>query len=242
MEDETMATVVLTHGAFQGGWVWQKTATLLRDHGHAVHAPTLSGCGNLAQGARPEDDLNGYIQDMANYLNMEELEDFVIVDHSFSGLICGALMRHFSTRIRQAIFVDAVIPESNRSFVEIAGEQFRQMLELHRMEGDLVRPWPAKVFGVAGTEAAWFEQRLRPFPYRAFHTPFPGIFDPAKTPISHISCRQTMSPFIRNMAEKARAFSWPVHELDAGHCPMITCPEELATIMETIMQKGKTSA
>lgn len=234
-----MATVLLTHGAFQGGWVWQKTATLLRRHGHAVHAPTLSGCGYLSQAARPEDDLNRYIQDMASYLDMEELYDFVIVGHSFSGLICGALMMQFSTRIRQAIFVDAAIPESNRSFVEIAGEQFRQMLELHRMEGDLVRPWPAKVFGVVGTEADWFEQRLRPFPYRAFQTPFPAVFDPALMPINHINCRQTMSPFIREMAEKARAFSWPVHELNAGHCPMITCPGELVRIMETIMQTGE---
>ncbi|WP_306548297.1 alpha/beta fold hydrolase [Desulfobulbus sp.] len=236
-----MATLLLTHGAFQGGWVWQKTALLLRARGHAVHAPTLSGCGYLARTVRPEDDLNGSIQDMTNYLDMEDLKDVVIVGHSFSGLICGALMMQCPARIRQAIFVDAAIPQSNRSFVEIAGEQFSQMLQMHRLENDLVRPWPAKVFGVAEPEATWFEARLRPFPYRAFHTPFPGVFDPAKTPTSHIACLQTMSPFIREMAEKARAFSWPTYELDSGHCPMITCPEQLVEIMDAILQSGATN-
>ena len=86
-----MATLLLTHGAFQGGWVWQKTAPLLRARGHAVHTPTLPGCGYLARTVRPEDDLNGSIQDMINYLDMEDLKDVVIVGHSFSGLICGAL-------------------------------------------------------------------------------------------------------------------------------------------------------
>ena len=237
-----MATLLLTHGAFQGGWVWQKTAPLLRARGHVVHAPTLPGCGYLARTVRPEDDLNGSIQDMINYLDMEDLKDVVIVGHSFSGLICGALMMQCPTRIRQAIFVDAAIPQSNRSFVEIAGEQFSQMLQMHRLETDLVRPWPAKVFGVAEPEAAWFEARLRPFPYRAFHTPFPGVFDPAKTPTSHIACLQTMSPFIREMAEKARTFSWPTYELDSGHCPMITCPEQLVEIMDAILQSGGKSA
>lgn len=32
-----MATLLLTHGAFQGGWVWQKTVPLLRARGHAAH-------------------------------------------------------------------------------------------------------------------------------------------------------------------------------------------------------------
>jgi len=237
-----MATLLLTHGAFQGGWVWQKAAPLLRARGHAVHAPTLSGCGHLARSVRPEDDLNGYIQDMVNYLDMEDLKDVTIVGHSFSGLICGAVMMQCPGRIRQAIFVDAAIPQSNRSFVEIAGEQFSQMLQMHHLENDLVRPWPAKVFGVAAAEADWFEARLRPFPYRAFHTPFPGVFDPAITPVNHIACLRTMSPFIREMAEKARAYSWPTYELDSGHCPMIACPEQLVEIMDAILQSGGKSA
>jgi len=36
-----MATYVLLHGAYQGGWIWQPVATRLRATGHTVYTPTL---------------------------------------------------------------------------------------------------------------------------------------------------------------------------------------------------------
>lgn len=233
-----MATYLFVHGAFQGGWVWHKVIPMLQHQGQVVHAPTLSGCGYLFPDIRPEHDLKAHIKDMANYLDIEDLDEVVLVGHSYSGMICGALMMESPQRIRQAIFIDAIIPRSNRSFVDIAGEQFNRMLDHHRLENDWIRPWPAKVFGVAGSEAAWFESRLRPFPHQAFHTGFPGMFDPAIKATSYISCRQTMSPFIREMAGKAQEHAWPVYELDTGHSPMITCPEALVKLMMAIVEQG----
>lgn len=40
-----MATYVLVHGAWHGGWCWRDTAAALRAAGHTVHTPTLSGVG-----------------------------------------------------------------------------------------------------------------------------------------------------------------------------------------------------
>ena len=266
-----MASFLFVHGAFQGGWVWGKVLTLLQNQGHAVHAPTLSGCGYLylesspendlktyirdkasyldtvsgreypTAGLRPEYDLVTYIKDMERYLEIEGLNDVVLVGHSYSGMICGALMSQSAQRIRQAIFVDAVIPESNRSFVDIAGEQFKQMLAQHRLDNEYVRPWPVKVFGVTGPETAWFESRLQPFPHQAFHTNFPGVFDPTIRAASFISCGQTMSPFIQEMAVKAKKLSWPVYQLDTGHCPMISCPEALVEHLTSIVRQADTT-
>lgn len=259
-----MANFLFVHGAFQGGWVWQKVAGLLQQQGHVVHRPTLSGCGYLFAGsgltcddkdspenragdpetisgyrnpvaaAEPNYDLHTYIADMGNYLEMEELEDVVLVGHSYSGMICGALLTQHHQRIRRYIAVDAIIPEAGRSFVDIAGEQFAKMLDQHKLDDVLIRPWPVPVFGVDEQQAAWFQSRLRPFPRAGFITPFPGPFDPGIRPITHITCLRTMSPFIRAMAGKAGALGWPVRELDAGHCPMITCPEILASLLSSI--------
>jgi len=41
-----MATYVLIHGAYQGGWIWKTVAQRLRAGGHAVYAPTLDGCAS----------------------------------------------------------------------------------------------------------------------------------------------------------------------------------------------------
>ncbi len=38
-----MATFVLVHGSFGGGWCWKKLVPQLRNAGHEVYAPTLSG-------------------------------------------------------------------------------------------------------------------------------------------------------------------------------------------------------
>ena len=38
-----MSTFVLVHGSWQGGWIWDQVAGRLRNHGHAVLAPTLPG-------------------------------------------------------------------------------------------------------------------------------------------------------------------------------------------------------
>ena len=40
-----MATFVLVHPAWFGGWCWKKLTPLLVDAGHVVHTPTLTGLG-----------------------------------------------------------------------------------------------------------------------------------------------------------------------------------------------------
>lgn len=54
-----MSTVVLVHGAWHGGWCWQRLAPLLRAAGHDVHHPTLTGLGDRAH-LRPLRALDHY--------------------------------------------------------------------------------------------------------------------------------------------------------------------------------------
>ena len=52
-ERPTMATYVLLHGAYQGGWIWQHVTPHLRAAGHTVFAPTLDGCAERRHALRP---------------------------------------------------------------------------------------------------------------------------------------------------------------------------------------------
>jgi hypothetical protein len=38
-----MATYVLVHGSFQGGWIWKPVGERLAAAGHTVYRPTLDG-------------------------------------------------------------------------------------------------------------------------------------------------------------------------------------------------------
>ncbi len=43
-----MATFVLVHGAWHGGWCWQKVIPLLEEAGYEVYTPTLTGMAERA--------------------------------------------------------------------------------------------------------------------------------------------------------------------------------------------------
>lgn len=231
-----MSTFLFVHGAFQGGWVWRQVAGILARNGHDVHTPTLSGCGYLSPVKADWGDLGTYIDEVVRYVEMEDLTNVILVAHSFSGMICSAVMMRTPARIRHAVFVDAMIPEQGRSFADIAGEPFMQMLQKHRSEDGSIAPWPLPVFGVNGDGAQWFAPRLRPFPGQAFTSPFPDPFDPHRVRTSYISCQETMSPFIRAMAGKAGEYGWPMLALNSGHCPMVTCPANL--VKAIVIQAG----
>lgn len=51
MRGDEMATFALVDGAWGGGWAWKQVATLLREAGHEVYAPTLTGLGERVSGA-----------------------------------------------------------------------------------------------------------------------------------------------------------------------------------------------
>jgi pimeloyl-ACP methyl ester carboxylesterase len=229
-----MATYLLVHGAFQGGWIWKDTARRLCALGHEAHAPTLSGCGYLADSGDQNADLNTYVRDIDNYIAFMDLDDFVLVAHSFSGMICAAVAMNNVDRVTKTIFVDAVIPESGQSFATMSGEKFQQMLSKHKENGGMIRPWPLEVFGVPELKSHWFKARMRGFPEAAFHTPLPANFDPHALNAAFIACTRTKNPFIRSMAEKASGFGWPVRSLESAHSPMSSHPEELAVLLHEL--------
>ena len=74
------------HGGFHGGWCWSRVAALLRARGHTVHAPTQTGCGERSHLMSKSITLDTFVDDIANVLIWEDLNDVVLVGHSFGGI------------------------------------------------------------------------------------------------------------------------------------------------------------
>jgi pimeloyl-ACP methyl ester carboxylesterase len=230
-----MAEFVLVHGTDRDGWIWRDVACALTAMGHGTHVPDLGGF-------TPDDaatdcaDLERCIRSVAGHMENRDLRDAVLVGHSFYGMVCGAVMMGMAHRVRRAMFVDAIIPESNRSFMQTAGEEFRHMLDAQRVDGLRVRPWPLELGGPSAHRAAWFKPRLTDIPESAFRTPFPGEFSPNLVDTAYVTCRESSgasvaSPLIRAMISRAQAYGWPVTRLNAGGCPMSGPPTRLATML-----------
>jgi hypothetical protein len=57
-------TFVLVHGAFHGGWCWRTVSDILREAGHRVYSPTLTGVGERLHLSVMEVDLDTHITDV----------------------------------------------------------------------------------------------------------------------------------------------------------------------------------
>ena len=106
-----MATFVLVHGSFQGGWIWKPTAEVLRGQGHTVYAPTLDGCGERSSLIRPGITIAAQGQEVADFLFYEDLQDIVLVGTSTGGLVICKIAELARERINRVAFVDALAPQ-----------------------------------------------------------------------------------------------------------------------------------
>src|SRR3989442_230822 len=107
-EGATMATYVLVHGAYQGGWIWKPVATRLRAAGHLVHAPTLDGCGERHHSIRAGITNATHGQEIAQLLFYEDLRDVVLVGTSAGGMVVEKAAELAHDRIGRLVFADAL--------------------------------------------------------------------------------------------------------------------------------------
>ena len=81
-----MSTYLLVHGGWHGGWCWRRVTSILREAGHAVFTPTLTGLGERAHLLSPEIDLDTHIRDVLGVIKYEDLQNLILVGHSYAGL------------------------------------------------------------------------------------------------------------------------------------------------------------
>ena len=86
-----MTTFVLVHGAWHGGWCWDRVAPLLRDAGHEVHAPTLTGLSERAHLLSPQVGLDAHVEDVVRLIDTFALTGVALVGHSYAGQIVTAV-------------------------------------------------------------------------------------------------------------------------------------------------------
>ena len=78
-------TYVLVHGAWHGGWCWREVAEGLRGMGHRVSTPTQTGLGERKHLLSKDVTLDTFAADIVNHIEAEELNDVILVGHSFGG-------------------------------------------------------------------------------------------------------------------------------------------------------------
>src|SRR2546426_30833 len=103
-----MATYVLVHGAYQGGWIWKPVVDRLRASGHRVYAPTLDGCAERHHLVRPGITAATHAQEVAQLLFYEDLDRVILVGTSSGGMVICKAAELARDRIARLVFVDAL--------------------------------------------------------------------------------------------------------------------------------------
>ena len=114
-------TYVLVHGSSGGGWDWKGMDDLLSSRGHKVYRPTLTGLGEKMHLSNPDINLTTHVTDVVNHILFENMENVILVGHSYGGMVITGVMDRIPGRIKHAIFLDATVPNHGNSAQDLFG-------------------------------------------------------------------------------------------------------------------------
>jgi pimeloyl-ACP methyl ester carboxylesterase len=222
--NDRKSAFVVAHGAWTGGWSWERVIERMHARGQRMLVPTLTGLCERSHLAGPEVNLETHVTDIVNEITWKDLEGIVLVGHSYGGIVAMGVAERVAGRIASLVFVEALVPENGQSFADLAPGW--------KPEGVLIDP-PSSSPGEYKDEAdrLWVDSKA---------TPQPTATITQKLRISGAYQRIANKTFIvakdGGFEETANRFradpSWTVREIVSGHDVPIDAPDELAAMLE----------
>lgn len=232
-------TYVLIHGAFHGAWCWKDVAARLRAAGHVVYTPTWTGLGERSHLLHCQPTLETFIEDVAQVIRYEDLQDVVLVGHSFAGSTVSALADRMPERLRHLVYLDALVLQSgessaDRSPARVEGYRQRALASDQPLS---IPPADPAAFGITDPDqSAWVKGKVTPHPLQTYYDKL-VLQHPLTNglPTTYIACS---SPFFESTAA-SRAFAqqasgWHYLEIPTAHDAMLLLPRELTEMLLAI--------
>lgn len=231
---------VLVHGAWHGGWCWKKIKTLLNKQGYEVFTPTLTGLGERSHLLSPDINLDTHIQDIVNMLEYEDLNQVVLVGHSYAGMVITGVADRLPSRISHLLYLDAFMPDNGKALKDYTPPPPSGAPQNAGPDAWKVAPREnAKAWGVREeNDITWVQKRLGPQSGATFGQPL-LMAGPLSDKIAKGFVLLTNdSPWFLEAAQRARSRSYHYFEmLKGGHDAMISEPEEVAKILIEFAEK-----
>ena len=229
-------TFVLVHGAWHGGWCWRRVADRLERRGHKVYAPSLTGLADRAHLISSRVNVSTHITDIANLIRFEDLNEIVLVGHSYAGLVISGVAERAFAQIRSIVFLDAYVPQNGQSVYSLTSERLRETVNAAIKRGQTGMP-PARAayFNVNEKDRAFVDSKCTPQPV--------GTYNESLT-LTGARERIAKKTYIRAKGFNAPGFdavvarlrgdaSWKIDEMPCGHDAMIDMPERLTELLLT---------
>ena len=230
-----MATFVLVHGAWHGGWCYKRVAQRLRAKGHEVYTPTLTGLGERSHLLHAGVNLSLHVQDILNVLRWEELSNVVLCGHSYGGMVITGVAAAVPDKIASLVYLDAFVPDAGQSLWDLTRDEVKQrgLAGVGRFGGYALPPIPAEMFHVNPADRAWVDAQCVPHPFAAFLEPAQlGARDLAVKKRTYIfAANYQPTSFTRFYTALKNDPAWTVKTVPCGHDVMIDEPDLLTEML-----------
>jgi pimeloyl-ACP methyl ester carboxylesterase len=233
--EQNQTTYVLVHGAWHGSWCWKRVRKSLRDAGHQVFTPTLTGLGERSHLNSAAVGLSTHIADVVNLLRWEDLSDVTLCGHSYGGSVISGVADRIPERIRALVYLDAFVPEDGECLFDLLSPELaQQMRRLAQSAGDgwNVPPIPAERFNINLRDAAWVNAQCTSQSIASFEEHIRLNRASSYThDVTHIlATGWDNSPF-RAAHERAKAKGWKTRTVTCGHEVMLDLPGGLTDLL-----------
>lgn len=230
-----MANILLIHGSWHGAWCWRSLTPLLRDAGHAVWAPTLSGCAERFHHHAGDVTTQTHIRDVIDLIEFEDIRDVMLLGHSSAGMLMPGIANATAGRLSGCIYLDAYLVPAGRCGFDLWPADRAAAARAAINAGDPFRaPVAPQALGIEDPDlAAWVSARLRPHPLLTYEGAAPAESAAAsRLPRLYIHCSSgPLAGVFASALADARAAGWATCTIDAGHDAMLTHPVELADLI-----------
>lgn len=237
-----MATFVLVHGGWHGGWCWQKLIPFLEAGGHEVYAPTLTGLAERAAELSPEIGLETHIQDIVGLLEEKNLHEVILVGHSYGGMVITGVVDAVPEHIAHLVYLDTFVPRDGESMADVSPLVIYLLRQ--QAHGDGYRVASRGTYGVTTEpDRSWVLRSVTPHPLKTLEQPL-HLKNPAivsTKPRTHIDCTgggsffERLRPLMRRLlaprALPPTEAGWRLRQLPTSHDAMITMPRGLADLL-----------
>jgi pimeloyl-ACP methyl ester carboxylesterase len=233
-----MATFVIVHGAWGGGWEWRSVADALAARGHRTFTPTLTGLGERSHLLSRSIGLHTHAEDVAQLIRWERARDVLLVGHSYGGMVT-TMAASMIEDVKAMIYVDAFTPEPGQCEIDLLDPEWAESMLLeparHHGDGWLVPfPFPEDLDGYPADVAAR---------YRTARQPLATFTDPADVdprvrtlPTAFIHCtgKPPGEDVFAGIAREAEQRGWLIQEIASGHDIQIEQPTAIAQVLHDL--------
>lgn len=231
-----MGTYVLIHGAFHGGWAWDKITPLLEKEGHTVIAPDLPGHGN---DKTPVADitLQLYTDTVSRILDAQT-EPVILVGHSLGGISISTAAEQRPDKVKTLVYLAALLQRNGESGTDVMGTdttsiapKYSKMSEDGSVVWMELEDYRNVSYNTCSDEAvAWAGPHLVPEPTKPMQTPV-TVTEANFGRIPRIYIETLQDKGVTAWLQKQMYTALPCQQvisMDTDHSPFMSAPEELA--------------